>query len=341
VDTADIEVFLTLAEELHFTRTAERLHLPQPRVTRAIAALERHTGGKLFERTSRKVALTPLGALLRDRLDLGYAQLRAAFSEARRAARETVEELRIGFTVTTQSEIVTRLATAFEATHPGCRAVLQEVAISQPYAALRQGEVDVLVNWLAVDEPDLTTGPAIEHHERVLAVGMSHPLAHRRTIHADELADYQTTAWDGALPAALLEAIVPTHTPSGRPIPRSPHMITNAFEALDAIARGPCIHPTMAGIVIFQRDDIALIPLEGLPPMPLGLIWCTAHENARIRALAATAASIARRPATRQPAPAKAAIAASTDRTSSSPEVVSLGPLLPQLFGGSRSASSA
>jgi DNA-binding MarR family transcriptional regulator len=67
VDTADIEIFLTLAEELHFGRTAERLHLTQPRVTRVIAALEGHAGGKLFERTSRKVRLTPLGARLRAR----------------------------------------------------------------------------------------------------------------------------------------------------------------------------------------------------------------------------------------------------------------------------------
>jgi hypothetical protein len=150
---------------------------------------------------------------------------------------------------------------------------------------------------------------------------MSHPLAQRLTVHADELADYQTTAFDGVLPAALLEAIVPSHTPSGRPIPRSSHIITNALEALDVIARGPCVHPTMAGIAILQRDDIALIPLEGLPPLQLGLIWCTAHENARVRALATTAASITRRRATRRPAPAKAAT--STDRNSSSPETIS------------------
>jgi hypothetical protein len=41
--------------------------------------------------------------------------------------------------------------------------------------------------------------------------------------------------------------------------------------------------------VAFRRDDIVLLPIDGLPPLSLGLIWCTGHENARIRALADTA----------------------------------------------------
>jgi DNA-binding transcriptional LysR family regulator len=65
MDTEEIEVFLTLAEELHFGRTAVRLRLPQPRVSRLVAALERRVGGMLFERTSRSVRLTAAGERLR------------------------------------------------------------------------------------------------------------------------------------------------------------------------------------------------------------------------------------------------------------------------------------
>ena len=184
MDTADIEVFLTLAEELHFRRTAERLCVTQPRVSRVIAALERQTGGKLFERTSRQVRLTPAGALLRDRLQPAYSELQAAFDEARRAARETAGELRIGFTLATQGPVLSRLATAFETGHRGCQTSLREVDILDPYGALRRGEIDVLVNWLALDEPDLTAGPAIDYRQRILAVGAAHPLAKRRTVHA-------------------------------------------------------------------------------------------------------------------------------------------------------------
>ena len=60
------------------------------------------------------------------------------------------------------------------------------------------------------------------------------------------------------------------------------------------MASGQIVHPTVAGLPLAQRSDITLLPLAGLPPLRLGPIWCTAHENARIRALAATAATLAR-----------------------------------------------
>ena len=144
-----------------------------------------------------------------------------------------------------------------------------------------------LVNWLAADEPDLTVGPAIDCRDRVLAVGRMHPLAQRPVVDAEELADYENTGFIESLPATLLDAIMPPRTPSGRPVSRTHSR--GVYEMQDEVARGTAVHPTMAGIVFFRRDDIVLIPIDGLPPLPLGLIWCTGHENARIRALAATA----------------------------------------------------
>jgi len=80
LDLAQIEAFLILCEELHFGRTAERLYMSQPRVSRLVADLESDIGGVLFERTSRRVALTPLGVQLRDRLAPVYEQLTAALA---------------------------------------------------------------------------------------------------------------------------------------------------------------------------------------------------------------------------------------------------------------------
>ena len=294
MDTNEIDVFLVLADELHFGRTAERLRLPQPQVSRLVARLERRAGGALFDRTNRRVRLTPLGERLRERLEPAYTQLKAAFDDARRTARETAGELRIGFTVTTQGEALTSLVSTFETSRNGCRVILHEADIMDPYAALRAGSIDVLVNWLALDEPDLTAGPAIDYRARMLAVGASHPLAKRRSVQVEELADYENVGFTSSIPPALVDAIIPPRTPSGRPIRRHPKL-RGINEAAAEIAQGHIIHPTVADVVILRRDDIVLVPLEGLPPLPLGLIWCTSHENARIRALAATAASIAQR----------------------------------------------
>jgi hypothetical protein len=76
-------------------------------------------------------------------------------------------------------------------------------------------------------------------------------------------------------------------------------------EIASLVARGRIVHPTGDGVVLFRRDDIVQVPIRDLPPVPLGLIWCTAHENARIRALAATARSI--NPSAPPPAPSSSA----------------------------------
>ena len=58
------------------------------------------------------------------------------------------------------------------------------------------------------------------------------------------------------------------------------------------MARGRIVHPTSSTVPIFNRDDITLIPIDDLPPLPLGLVWCASRENPRIRALNDVASSL-------------------------------------------------
>jgi len=293
MDTAEIEVFLALAEELHFGRTAERLRMPQPRVSRLVSALERRVGGVLFERTSRRVRLTPLGEQLRGQLQPVYRQLTEALDGARAVARATAGVLRIGFSPTSNMAVLTRLTAAFEVRHLGCRAVLDGISNLDPYSALRRGQLDVLVNWLAVDEPDLTVGPVLEYRDRVLAVASTDPLAARQSVSVEDLADRDVALMTPPFPPALYDAIIPPRTPSGRVISRS-QTVRSIHELVALVARGRIVHPTAAGIPMFARDDICLVPITDMPPLPLGLIWCTAHHNARIQALAETVRSLRR-----------------------------------------------
>lgn len=292
MEITQVETFLVLAEELHFGQAAERLFVSQPMVSRRIAALERDIGGCLFERTSRRVRLTPLGEQFHTELRTGYAQMHAALEHARRTARVVAGQLRIGFTVTTEGPALSRLVAAFEARHPGCEVTLHEVPIFDPYTALRGGEVDVLVNWLAVDEPDLTAGPAIDCQDRLLAVAASHPLARRAQISAEDLAGQPTArVLSPAFPAAVWEAFTPRATPSGKQVPRT-HLVGSMSEIWALVARGLIVHPTAAfASQKLARDDIVLVPIADMPPIRLGLIWRTAHDNARIQALADTARS--------------------------------------------------
>src|SRR2546427_7636952 len=75
IELREIRIFLTLAEELHFGRTAERLNLTQSRVSQTLRGLETRLGDRLVHRPSRRVALTPAGERLRAQLDPAYREL--------------------------------------------------------------------------------------------------------------------------------------------------------------------------------------------------------------------------------------------------------------------------
>lgn len=298
-----LEVFLTLAEELHFGRTAERLLLTQPQVSRAVAALERRIGAPLFERTSRRVRLTPLGRQFRTEVEPAYRMLQDALRNARAEAGQIAGTLRIGFLLPTGGETLNRLVRAHEARHPGSRIALSHIPYRALYEPLRRDEIDVLISYLILDpreQSDLTAGPAIHHASRVLAVAAADPLAARKSISIEDLAGRRTATRPALFPRALFDHFIPPATPSGKPIHRTYDLgDDDAYGvATAAVARGHIVHPSIDAFTaqLAHRDDIALIPIHDLPAMPIGPIWVTARENARIRALADTAATFAATP---------------------------------------------
>lgn len=149
MDLDQIETFLVLAEELHFGRASERLHVSQPMVSRRLTAFEAQIGGALFERTSRRVRLTPLGEELYSALAPAHRQLTSAIGHARTVATGVTGELRLGCVVTAPSEPLAMLLEAFETQHPECKVTLREHLIVGDewdiFGPLRRGESDAPV----------------------------------------------------------------------------------------------------------------------------------------------------------------------------------------------------
>jgi DNA-binding transcriptional LysR family regulator len=288
VELRELRIFLALAEELHFGRTGERLRISQPGVSEAVRSLEARIGTRLFERTSRRVSLTPAGEEFGRSLVPALAALDRALARASDRAASIAGPLRIGFTQTTDGPPLHRLIDAFQSRHPDCEVSLHEVDTVDPYHAVRRGDVEVLVNWLAVDEPDLTSGPAIALHSRVLVVGRRHRLASRPSVLLEDLGDEQVALVPRSFPAALYDAILPPRTPSGRPIART-QLVRSINQIAAHVAHGKIVHVTMTGIPLFARDDVVFVPIQDLAPLPLGLIWSTARENAKIRGLSEVA----------------------------------------------------
>jgi DNA-binding transcriptional LysR family regulator len=205
--------------------------------------------------------------------------------------------LRVGFVLTTEGPALSGLVATFQARYPACEVRLQEVETFDAYRALRRGDIDVLCNWLAVDEPDLTAGTAFAYYPRALAVAATHRLASKNTVSIEDLAHEDVALLPPTIPPAVYDLLVPPRTPSGHPIRRT-QPVQTINEILSLVARGRIVHPTSSTVPIFNRDDIVPISIESLPPIPLGLVWRTSRENPRIRALNEVARSMIAAPGT-------------------------------------------
>jgi hypothetical protein len=130
----------------------------------------------------------------------------------------------------------------------------------------------------------------------VLAVADDHPLAGEDSLPVEVLADYPVPNWQfEGIAVRVHQAMVPSHTPSGRPVLVHPTPVRTVSEAASLVARKQAVLPTVS-LQHFDNHRIALVPIHDLPPAPLGLVWWTANENARIRALAQIARDLHARP---------------------------------------------
>jgi len=288
MELRDIEIFLTLAEELHFGRTADKLLVTRARVSQAIRKTEREIGAVLFERTSRRVSLTPIGRRLSEDLGTGYRLIQEGVDRAAAAARGLTGTLRIGFVGATGHEIGDVIG-AFNARHPDCELQIREATAGDPFTPLRDGDVDLQILWLPVEEPDLTVGPVVLTEDLVLAVSPRNPLARHESVSLEVLADTTMLGTSGTLPAYMEEAVRPAQTPSGRPIPRGP--VTHTVqEILASVAANQGVTPVPAHAVkYFARGDIAYIPIHDSPALEWAFVWRNSGETSLIRAFAEVA----------------------------------------------------
>lgn len=272
MELRDIEIFLTLAEELHFGRTAERLRVSQARVSQSIKQQERRIGGALFERTSRSVRLTPLGERLRTRLDAGYGEIMAGLDEASATARGQVGTLTVG-TFDAHAQEIAAVLDLFRQRHPQCELRMREILPTDPFGGLRSGRLDVGVLWLPVREPDLAVGPELFTEPLVLAVAPDHPLARRDHVEMEDLGDHPVVYPDGPVPDYVWEAHSPSVTPAGRPI-RSGAAVATLAEAFTAISAGGVISPVGSYSAVSRvRRDITFVPIIDGPVLRYAPVW--------------------------------------------------------------------
>ncbi|MFG3246902.1 LysR family transcriptional regulator [Streptomyces sp. NPDC048187] len=183
VHVRELRYFATVAEELHFTRAAERLYVSQPALSKQIRALERQLGAELFRRDPQGVTLTEAGAAL-----LPHArQVLADWSEGA-AAVEAAREARRGTLVVGMSTspgrggLLPAIRSRFTATHPGAALRLRQLSWEDSTAGLADGTADVAFVWLPLPDADRYAWTVVAEEPRLVALPDTHPLAARPVL---------------------------------------------------------------------------------------------------------------------------------------------------------------
>jgi DNA-binding transcriptional LysR family regulator len=293
LDLREIRVFLTLAEELHYGHAAERLTLTPSRVSQIIRTLETRVGGRLFDRTSRRVRLTPVGEHLLRSIGPVYHDLERAFETARQAATGVAGMLRIGiYSPINVGPHMVEIVHTFKTRHPDAAVEFIDTGIERNYLdALRAGDVDMYALRLPLTDTDITVGPVLSHEERVLQLSKDHPLAKQASVSYEDIPDLPVSDVP-VFPREMMDAFIPPATPSGRRLRR---VVNRNFEEMVMrVALNEEVHPaTRALAKALSHPGMVSVPISDLPPSETALAWLTANDRSpMIQAFARAAGDV-------------------------------------------------
>jgi DNA-binding transcriptional LysR family regulator len=198
MELRQIRSFLSIAETLHFGRTAELIHLSQPALSLQIRALEAEVGAQLLERNRRKTTLTPAGRAFRDAAIAGVAQLDRASRNARLAANGKLGLLRIGFISTAGSELLPNIIRAFRELNPEVELSLRNILTAEQVQMLEAGTLDIGFLRLPIGGHAQLEVATVHREPFVLVVPASHPLGTRKKVQLSEVAGQDFVMYDRA-----------------------------------------------------------------------------------------------------------------------------------------------
>jgi DNA-binding transcriptional LysR family regulator len=190
VELRHLRYFIAVAEELNFSRAAERMHMAQPPLSAAIRQLERDLGVDLFVRTTREVKLTDAGRAFLAGARRTLADADRAAQDAKRAAAGELGQLRIAYSWSTRFETLPALGRAFTAGHPDVELLAQEMWNARMPAAFASGSIDIALSLCPEIAAELELAP-IRKERLVALLPEAHPLAPEDAIPLSALADHE------------------------------------------------------------------------------------------------------------------------------------------------------
>ncbi|MFE5294939.1 LysR substrate-binding domain-containing protein [Streptomyces sp. NPDC056632] len=289
----DLRYFLAVAEELHFTRAAERLYVSQPALSKQIRALERQLGAPLFDRNRQGVRLTAVGAALLPHARAvlaAWAEADGAVRAARAAAGAT---LVVGMSTSPgRGGLLPAIRSRFTEAHPAARTRLRQVGWEDPTAGLADGGSDVAFVWLPLTGAERFRWVVVATEPRLVALPASHPLTARESLDFAELLDEPFLALPDTGPE-LRDYWLAVDARGGRP-PVVGAEIASADETYEALVGGLGICLVATGNApLLTRDGVVTRPVRGVSPSRFVLAWRADDTRELVQGYARAAAAVA------------------------------------------------
>jgi DNA-binding transcriptional LysR family regulator len=283
VDLRQLRYFIAVAEELHFSRAAERLHLDQPTLSRHVRRLEEKLGVKLLDRTTRTVALTDAGEAFLDKAREVIAAADSAVSAARDVGGGRTGVLRVGMMVQVAEPLRSEAFNLFEARYPDVELKPRSYPFVDPACGLESGETDVALVWLPIEHPQIETEQLFEE-PRYFIVANNHRLARRRAIRREDVEDEPFFTWPeswGLSPTAMAWGdffqLEPRLDGTRRVSGAEVH---DEDEWLDALVRGRAISTAPASAKTYYGwPGITFIRAQGIEPAVVAVAWRRDENN--------------------------------------------------------------
>ena len=278
VELRQLRYFVTVAEELHFTRAAERLGITQPPLSQQIQKLEAELGVSLFSRNNRGVTLTEAGRVLLDGARRTLAESDRALHQVERVTRGEVGSLMIGTVSSAWHGLLPRVLRAYRKHYPDVEIYATSMSTAEQVERLLTGSLDVGILRAPINQPAIETETMIPD-SLMVALPASHPLADQEQIELSALADEPLVIFPRRHGPAGYDLIVQMCIEAGfRPQVVQETVEINAVIGLVNAGMGISIVP--ASIRQLRIEDIRYIPLIGDHPIwNLSIAWRRENDS--------------------------------------------------------------
>jgi DNA-binding transcriptional LysR family regulator len=255
-----LRYFSTVANELHFGRAAEKLHIAQPPLSKQIQDLEAELGFELFTRTKRSVALTPAGQAFLIEVNQIFQQLDRAIDIGKKTSRGELGQISIGFVGSATYNILPVILQQFRDRYPHVQIELHELTTDRQLIWLREGRIDIGLIRPPIVERDLAS-QVIFQESLVIALPINHHLAMVDSIDLRSLATEPFILFPRQLAPGLYDPIIAICQAAGF----SPHVVQECIQmqtivSLVSANMGVSILP--ASIQEAQRQGVVYKPIQ-------------------------------------------------------------------------------